>query len=255
VGGRVYPPLRRWIKVAERFRGQVLTQMSRQLTGEPRAHYGVLTPEQREAVALFSGKDSAGHPLCGHQHAFFLIWPDANGLPTRLIVWRRQPFTSAEVQALMAAAQRLIAWEDSAPDWALRLVPLPFETPPPSGLLAEARVWQSATPFVPHAGRHHFRRNGRARPNESPEHLLVRLLQLEGRPLPERVTSLEECEEARWIYLHETRQRRRLREESHTPWVRPGYRLRVTFQEPVRGPLILGDSAHFGLGLFMPAEP
>jgi CRISPR-associated protein Csb2 len=35
---------------------------------------------------------------------------------------------------------------------------------------------------------------------------------------------------------------------------RPGGAFRIVFQAPVRGPLCLGHSAHFGMGLFLPAE-
>lgn len=254
VGGRVYPPLAKWIKITERFRGQVLKHLSAQLTGNPWSHYGLLTPEQRDELALISGKDGEGHPLRGHQHAFFILWPDSNGVPTRLVVWRRQPFSSQEVQALLAASERPISWGNGAPEWAVRLVPLPFEMSPPSSLLSEARVWQSATPFVPPAGRHRFRENGRLRPGESTERVLVKLLQSEKKPVPNKVTIFEDQEGTSWVNLHETRQRRQHRMENRTSWVRPGYWLRIEFEESVRGPLMLGDSCHFGLGLFIPAE-
>jgi CRISPR-associated protein Csb2 len=254
VGGYVYPPLARWIKVTERFRGRVLRHLSEQFTGSPRSHYSLLTPEQRNELALISGKDGEGNPLQGHQHAFFLLWPNDNGIPLQLVVWRQQPFTRQETQALLAASEHPISWASGVSDWSVRLVPLPFETPLPRGLLSESRVWQSATPFVPPPGRHRFRENGRERPGESPEHILIKLLQTRGKPLPEKITVFEDQEETSWVNLHETRQRRLLRTETRTPWVRPGYWLRLQFKEPVRGPLILGDSCHFGLGLFLPAR-
>jgi CRISPR-associated protein Csb2 len=36
---------------------------------------------------------------------------------------------------------------------------------------------------------------------------------------------------------------------------RPAGAFRITFAEPVQGPLCLGHSCHFGLGLFLPAAP
>ena len=33
---------------------------------------------------------------------------------------------------------------------------------------------------------------------------------------------------------------------------RPGYRVRIELSEPVSGPILLGHSSHFGLGLFAP---
>jgi CRISPR-associated protein Csb2 len=253
-GGRVYPPLAQWVKVTERFRGGILKHLSVQITGNPRSHYGSLTPEQRNELALISGKDGEGNPLQGHQHAFFVFWPNGNGVPDRLVIWRRQPFTPQEIQALLTVSEHPISWACSVPDWSVRLVPLPFETPPPRGLRSEAGVWQSATPFVPPPGRHRFRKNGRERPDESPQQILIKLLQAGGKPSPEKITVFEDQEETSWVNLHETRQRRLLRTETRTPWVRPGYWLRLQFKESVGGPLLLGDSCHFGLGLFLPAR-
>ncbi len=71
VGGRVYPPLARWVKVTERFRGRVLKQLSVQITGDHRTHYDLLTSEQKEELALLSGKDGEGHPIQGHLPRIF----------------------------------------------------------------------------------------------------------------------------------------------------------------------------------------
>jgi len=254
VGGRVYPPLARWVKVTERFRGRVLKQLSVQITGHHRTHYNVLTSEQKEELALLAGKDAQGHPIQGHQHAFFALWPSDTGIPDRLVVWRRQPFTSQEIQALLAASEHPISWANGAPDWSVRLVPLPFETSLPRGLTSEARIWQSAVPFVPPSGRHRFRKNGRPRPGETPAQLLGRLLQADGKPLPSKVMVFDNQEGVAWVSLHETREQRRQRAELRTPRVRPGYWLQIEFKEPISGPLILGDSCHFGLGLFVPVQ-
>jgi CRISPR-associated protein Csb2 len=253
VGGRVFPPVRRWVKVTERFRGWVIRHLAMAIEPESRGRYDLLSVAQREKLALICGKDGQGQRLYGHCHAFFLLWPDDHGLPTRLLVWRHDPFVDEEIEALLAASERPISWNDGTPEWELRLVPLPFETPPPYGLPGESRVWKSATPFVPPAERHRFRKNGRARPGESPEHILTKLLQAEGKAAPACVKSLEEHGEVTWVMLHETRRRRLGKEDSRTPWVRPGFYLRVEFHDPLSGPLILGDSCHFGLGLFVPA--
>jgi CRISPR-associated protein Csb2 len=190
--------------------------------------------------------------LRGHRHAFFLLWPDESGFPTRLVVWRSSPFTSNEVKALLAASEFPVAWDNGVPEWRLRLVPLPYEMPTPRGFLSESRVWESVTPFVPPSERHRFRKNGRERPGESIERLLTKLLLSENKPAPEEVTVFKGSEDAGWLNLHETRNRRILKTDSHTPWVRPGFRVRIEFPAPVTGPIILGDSCHFGLGLFLP---
>jgi CRISPR-associated protein Csb2 len=252
LGGRVYPPLRHWVKVTNRFRGTVLRELVRAIAPEAQGRYDRLTAEQREQLALMVGKDAQGKPLQGHRHTFFLLWPDENGMPTRLIAWRSDPFTKQEEEAMYAASERLLFWEDGLPEWSVRLVPLPPETPVPNGLFGTAHVWESATPFVPPAQRHRFRRNGRERAGESVERLLHKMLQDEGKPLPDNITILNGYEDAEWVTLHQTRDRRMLKAESRTPWVRPGFRARIEFSQPIPAPLIVGDSCHFGLGLFLP---
>lgn len=252
VGGSVFPPLRQWVKVTDRFRGRVIRHLAAIVAPGSQGRYDLLTSEQKDRLALICGKDGQGQPLRGHRHAFFLLWPDENGWPTRLVVWRSSPFTSDEVKALLAASEFPVAWDNGVPDWRVRLVPLPYEMPTPTGFLGKSRVWESVTPFVPPSERHRFRRNGRERPSESVEKLLTKLLLNESKPEPERVTVFKDNEAAEWVNLHETRIRRGLKTDNRTPWVRPGFRVRMEFPSPVTGPIILGDSCHFGLGLFLP---
>lgn len=250
VGGTVYPPLEKWVMVTGRFRGGVIRCLSQQLTGNKRANYHNLTLAQRDAIQLIMGKDGHGNLLRGHQQAYFFLWPDEKDLPTRLIVWRKKPFTEVEIEAMLKAAKKPIGWGHDLDDWAVRLVPLPFNADVPESLFGPARRWTSATPFVLPAGRHRFRRNGRERVRESPENLLIKLLQNSGKSCP-KVTRLEsKVEELTWVKPHETRAQRFLQEQARTNFVRPGIWLRLEFSEPVSGPLLLGDSCHFGLGAF-----
>jgi CRISPR-associated protein Csb2 len=251
VGGRVLPPLRRWVKVAERFRGRVVRRFAQTIAPDSQGRYNLLTPIQKNELALICGKDAGGQPLRGHRHAFFLPCPDKDGLPTRFIVWRSSPFTADEVEALLAASEHPISWDDRTPEWRVQLVPIPSTTPVPAGLLTESFVWESATPFVPPAERHRFRKNGRPRPGESLERIVTKLLQARGKPAPAHVAQIQHRHELTWVALHETRSRRLARIDSRTPWARPGFWLRLEFETPVSGPLVLGDSCHFGLGLFV----
>jgi CRISPR-associated protein Csb2 len=227
VGGCVYPPLRRWVKVTSRFRGRVIRCLGQIIAPASQGRYDLLTPAQKDDLSLICGKDGQLQLLRGHRHAFFLLWPDENGFPTRLIAWRSSPFTTDEVKALLAASEYPVSWDDSTPDWNVRLIPLPYETPAPIGLFGEARVWSSVTPFVPPSDRHRFRKNGR------------------------EVIVTKEGQNAQWVNLHETRERRMLKADNRTPWVRPGFSVCVEFPSLVAGPLLIGDSCHFGLGLFV----
>lgn len=248
MGGRVYPPPERWIKVTERFRGSVLKEYER-VCGELGTHY-----------ALLAGKDPAnGKPNDDHSHAYYLLWPDENGEPTRLIVWRRsEPFCADEMEAFARASERELDWEDRRSrgveetrpkPWSVRLVQMPVATRLPREFSGTSRVWESVTPFVPPASRHRFRKNGKVRTSELPEVICARMVaEFVGRqPTVEMIG-----DGPLWSKLHEPlRQRAVRREEGETmSLMRPGYLLRLRFDEPVTGPLIAGDSAHFGLGLF-----
>jgi len=261
VGGRVYPRVRDWIRVTERFRGAALKELARLLTGERNAKFGLLPPELRDEFSLFSGK-SGDAPVSGHAHVYFALYPDESGQPTRLFCFRREPFRSQEIAALLAASERPCSWryERQAADgerrdeWQLRFVPLPFETPQPIGLRFDAptsATWVSATPFVIPDGRKRFRKNGRLRPGETPERLIKKLLVGAGYPAPE-LSRLSNDIEEEWVAVHETPAQRKRRREARTRAVLPGYRFRLSFPEPVSGPICVGHSCHFGLGLFRP---
>jgi hypothetical protein len=254
VGGAVYPPMAQWVKVTERFRGGVIRLMSRQLTGNPKANYHNLTPVQRNSLSLITGKDSHGEPLRGHRHAFFFLWPGPNNLPGRLIAWRKEPFTDFEIDAMLRASDKPVRWGYDLDDWAVRFVPLPFTAAAPDGLFSTSRAWISVPPFVPPPSLHRFRKNGRPRDGESPENVLTKLLQKQGMPPIEMVKVAGNMEALKWVTLHETRDRRMLRQQSRTCWARPGFWLRIVFSDPVSGPLFYGDSCHFGLGAFKSAE-
>jgi CRISPR-associated protein Csb2 len=248
VGGRVLPPMHSWVRLTERFRGRVIKELAKLISPNSKGEYQLLDDHHRRKLSLISGKDEHGKPLSGHRHAYFLLWPDENGYPTRLLAVRGDPFTHEEIEAMLRASERPIAWDYNSPEWKVRLVPMPFGVKPPEGLFAKSRVWKTITPFVPPAERHRFRK-GRERSSESIERIVTKLLNGKASPSYVEITSRSE-----WVKLHETLERRRLRIKSRTPWVRPGYHLKITFQEEVSGPLILGDSCHFGLGLFIPAD-
>jgi CRISPR-associated protein Csb2 len=269
VGGRVYPPADRWIKITERFRGQVLRIRAQQVSGNPQSRFDDLAPQQRGDLQLISGKDAHGRPLPDHQHAYFILWPDQHGQPTRLVCLRNgEPFSDDEVEALLKAAERTYSWEFGNPDWTLRLVPLPFETAAPLGAsCSEFTIWTSKTPFVPPGNRHRFRGNGRERPGELPHEVLRKLIVKHGLPAPVRIEPLDAAGEVantpeslagwsdigQWVSIHETRAERLTRRSDRTRAVRLGYRFRIVFSEPAPGPVCLGQSNHFGLGLFVPA--
>jgi CRISPR-associated protein Csb2 len=112
---------------------------------------------------------------------------------------------------------------------------------------------------------------GRERAGELPREVLREVLRKlivkHGLPAPVRIEPLDAAGEVvaapeslagwseigQWVSIHETRAERLARRDERTRAVRPGYRFRIVFPEPVPGPICLGHSAHFGLGLFVPA--
>jgi CRISPR-associated protein Csb2 len=274
VGGRVFPEQAHWVRVIEKFRGSVLKHAARIVSGGTCSSYRQLRPNLRDKLTLLSGKDGNGKPVQNHQHAYFFLCPDELGNPTRLIVHRRAAFDATadqpfEVEAILAASRQPIFWQSRDPEWSLRLVPLPFETPPPLSCSmhdVKSKVWISATPFVP-PNRHRFREYGRLRAAETASSLLKKTLSetllaigstvsvvgIESIDHDDNVIATrpnEDPSEFTWVTIHETLSDRRRRLKDRTRRVRPGFRFRVEFAEPIHGPLLVGHSCHFGLGLF-----
>ncbi len=207
------------------------------------------------APAVFTGLDPDGKPQAGHRHAF--IFCEANGVRdavTHVTVFARDGF-DAPARWALESLQRV--WGHGGHD--LQLVLLGFgDTHAFSDcrLFAESRVWCSLTPFVPtrHPKAH---RDGRPKldangwPIGSPAHDLRRLLAEARLQLPSKVEPMEAIPVG-------SRRLRPLEFQSqrfHGKGLRGGYSgtaFRLTFAEPISGPLALGYGAHFGLGLFVP---
>jgi CRISPR-associated protein Csb2 len=126
------------------------------------------------------------------------------------------------------------------------------------GILAYSKVWISRTPFIP--TRHPKatrkgvpKKDGTGLQKGSPEHDLRRLLKENGFPEPVKV------EVVLWTNLagRNTRWLEFKRERKGGEGLKAGelgYGFRIEFPISVRGPIALGYGAHFGLGLFVPAE-
>jgi CRISPR-associated protein Csb2 len=106
--------------------------------------------------------------------------------------------------------------------------------------LGPARVWQSLTPLVLPRFR---KKNGK----NALEGQIAAELASRGLPAYE---SIELLKDESIAFRHHVRCRR----DGSQPPEDFGYALRLTFAEPVSGPLCLGHSSHFGLGLFAPAD-
>jgi hypothetical protein len=249
VGWNVAPEARAVVRLTSRFRGAVLADLLRIKSGDTCSTWGRAPRNLREEVALFAGKDADGRPLGGHRHTEFFMWLE-DGVRTRLLMWRDwEPFDEDEERAALAAAEREISWAapgDDSDAWKVRLIPLDRAVPPPPGFDGvAARMWESITPYVP--PRHYFRR-GKLRNQEVIPAQVRRELGSRGL-LGADTAEVEVIANPTWVAVHIPPSRRGKRAFLGD---RRGYWLRITFPSAVRGPIRLGHSSSFGIGLFGP---
>jgi CRISPR-associated protein Csb2 len=192
------------------------------------------------ASIVLSGKSRDGTPLRGHGHAHYLpADEDGDGRLDTLTVFAPMGF-DAEGRAALTDLRELRRQSDPYP---LRVLLLALGDDSVGGPVLEgASVWVSATPFL--LARHPKR--GR----DGPEDQLALDLTRRGLSQPVRVERLAACDcgshRFRWLEF------RRWRRSGSGPAVGSGFGFRLTFAEPVRGPITLGYGSHFGLGLFLP---
>ena len=245
VGGRVFPPSDSWIRVTERFRGAALDALAQLLTRLPNAKFSMLSSKQQDAYSLMTGKNRDGKLVDAHTHLSLWLMPDQAGNPSRLVCYRHIPFDGLEQEAFLLASEDPLSWQFGNPDWRLRLVPLPSETALPVEVCAKSCCWETVTPYVP--SRHVLGRNGKPKLGYSVAQQVLNDLSNAGFP-PARIEVVET--ERQWVKVHRPK---RLKGEP-TNDLKLGYRIRLEFSDPVRGPIALGHSSHFGLGLFVPVE-
>ncbi|MGA0587811.1 type I-G CRISPR-associated protein Csb2 [Dyella sp. KRB-257] len=183
----------------------------------------------------------SGHGLPAgtrHRHAFYLPW-DANGdgRIDRVIV-HRPGGLAREERRVVEKLRRL--WSRDGGEWQLVLENI-GDAPAGGPLLATAPQWQSVTPYMhPWHAKKNFgvedqiRRECRERGLPEPQVEALPTITINGRP-------------RRSIHFHRFRDKRGLNQPD-----RHGSFWRMTFTEPVSGPIALGFGCHFGLGLFQP---
>lgn len=249
IGWNVAPDPGAIVRLTSRFRGAVLRELLRLKTGDARVTWAKADRDVREAVADMAGKDANGDALKGRRHTEFLAWCEGDR-PTRLLVWRgAREFDACEQQAILLAAMRDVSWAaagSDADDWKVRLMPLDAAVPAPPGFDGRAAAtWDSVTPFVP--PRHHLRA-GKPREREAPAEQIRRELQRRGFAQPVQV----EIEPSpAWVTVHVPRRQAAQRAAIGQ---RRGHWVSLRFASPVVGPIRLGHSSSFGLGLFRPTE-
>lgn len=201
---------------------------------------------------VFSGRGTDGAPLTGHTHAFFLPEDvDGDGHIDSVVVWARGGFDTVAQRALRSVNK---LWGSEGHDLWLTLIALGSAAdygmtrsklePGASPSLGPARVWRSATPFVP--PRHMKRRGGRW--VELPADQLREALASLGLA-PVRIDACERLQ-LKGRALDWYRFRRRRSSGAGSRGSDQAFGFVIEFAQPVPGPIAVGYGAHFGLGRF-----
>ena len=221
----VLPRVHEGLAIAERLRTSAMSQ-SRRVSGDARA--------------VFSGHIEGPSQ---HQHAMYLATSEAShGFIDHLTIAARAGFDEQDVVALQRL-RRL--WGSSGHDLELILIGLGQVQDfgglkaPRAPALAESRVWESVTPFVP---TRHAKVVRGVEVDTIEEQLSRGCDQLLG-VTPVEISPIGNL--AEWARF---RRRRFTGGGSRGPDRAVGARL--VFPRPVRGPIAIGYGAHFGLGLF-----
>lgn len=239
--------------------------------------------ETRLAPASMTGRDGSGRPLVGHQHLHILpITLDRNlGRIDHVLLHAPMGF---DLQALGGIQKLRHTYAKGLPTLYVTVVGLGHVRDLGRRLpeLGRSQVWESRTPFVPPR---HIKDKGKdtlvgqvraeclSRGWSEPSQVEVELndsslfgpwmqaarfeellARVEARrfkgalfdePLPPGLQLAP-----RWRHF-----RRARRDENKAPPQALAVGLRLTFPEPVQGPIALGYGAHFGLGLMRPERP
>ncbi len=231
----------------------------------------------------FSGKNEEGTPLTEHRHAYYLPTDeDGDGRLDHLTVFAEMGFGVSDQAEVRALDQfRRLRWNDGDP-LNLLLVGLGNTDDFRTITFAKSPTWISATPFI--APRHQ-KSSGRKR---DPVHLLgsdnqlafvESLLREEldrlnhrrasgGREVLPAIVSIEplfdrerviRIDPEHWVgptkagpAIRPIQFKRFRQKRSDDGGSRPNGAWKIVFEQPAQGPITLGHSAHFGMGLFLP---
>ena len=194
----------------------------------------------------------AFHRGDAHEHAFWLAEDaDEDGRIDHLLVFAECGLPEPLIPVLAEGGRIFLggrgAWR-LAPDWMGRRAP--------GALFGPARLWISTTPFV--TARWQSRGQGEPpRPRDLPHNQLLQDISQRGLPAPVWIgqENLILRRGARPLAVEDfATQFRNGKANSRRPADATPCAVALRFAEPVWGPLAFGFGAHFGLGLFEPAD-
>lgn len=210
-----------------------------------------------------SGKNAAGERLRGHHHAYYLPSDeDADGRIDHLTIVARDGFDIEEMRA-MGCLREIRPWGGDIASHPLRVLMLGYgrldEYQP--ALVRPSSMWVSATPYL---ATRYAKTRGRnqidLRDPQAKAGFLVADLRGQVKTVCAEldVIQIEPLLDSgafkvagRWRPIQFKRYRSKPSDDG-------GQRLagafQIQFAQPVCGPIALGHSAHFGLGVFMPTN-
>lgn len=214
---------------------------------------------------VFSGKTRNGMPLqTNHQHGYYLSESCCgNGRISHITVFSKEGFTREATKALLSIRK---VWGRGGYD--LKLIPVELGSPEELGgmkqgkgkspLMASGTDWESVTPFYPARHPKPKKKNKQSVSewfNFMKQYYtdeVLRELKNAGFPKPQKVKILTE----RGIVLdgHFTSLVKFNAKRNGTgikATISPVV-VKLKFSEPVQGPIVIGYSAHYGLGCFRP---
>jgi len=238
-------------RALDRRPGRQATTVRLALSGKPlpRIEDAVKIGEITRMAAVRSAGDDVSWVLTGHRmpagnrhgHAFYLP-EDADGDGHIDHVLIHAP-AGLDTRALQALDRIRKLWRGQEGEWSVMLEGYGASRDWPESVYTGAGLeWVSVTPYL-HPW---FRKKG-----FGIEEQIGRECRERGLPAPLSVELLPAIDvhgrDRRPVHFHRFRSKRGLRQPD-----RQGGLCRLTFPEPVDGPLALGFGAHFGLGLFRP---
>jgi CRISPR-associated protein Csb2 len=254
--GAVLPLVEDTLKVAEKAR---IVAMGCFRRVEERRLYGGTAPNESPLPRsdLFSGKDETGKPLKGHKHAFYLPTDeDSDGRIDHLTIIAEAGFGPSEQKAL--DRMKPLKLDEST---TLNLVLMALgqtHALQVDRLLGPSAIWKSATPFI--STRHAKTRGSKKDPSDPRDFaglvLIEEIDRLRERrpeiPVPESIEPLNPEHRSGAHHLRPIQFKRYRQKRGDDGGRRAAGAFKIVFPTPVLGPICLGHSSHFGLGLFVP---
>ena len=230
--------------------------------------YGRLTAKDgvRGRSPILSGKDAHNQPLAGHNHAHYLPTDeDDDGRLDHLTVFATSGFGPDERRALDGLRElRTDRGSKAVHPLRLLLMGMGASDEYHPGPLCESDVWISATPYLATRyaktrGQNRIDiRSAEDRAAFLREDLRAQLAAVRPDLVDETATVIIEPEwdenhffriAQRWRAIQFKRYRRKASDDGG---LHLAGAFRLVFRHAVRGPIALGHSSHFGLGLFIP---